>query len=36
MLSILNSLAEYFRMTNETLSKYDDHDLIEKTHLCNF
>jgi hypothetical protein len=29
MLSILNSLAEYFYMTNEALPKYDDHDSIE-------
>jgi hypothetical protein len=30
MLSILNSLAEYFQMTNGALSKYDNHDSIEK------
>jgi hypothetical protein len=30
MLSILNSLAEYFYMTNEALPKYDDHDSIEQ------
>jgi hypothetical protein len=30
MLSILNNLAEYFHMTNETLPKYDDHDSIEQ------
>jgi hypothetical protein len=29
MLPILNSLAEYFHMTNEALPKYDDHDSIE-------
>jgi hypothetical protein len=29
MLSILNSLAEYFHMTNEALPKYDDHYSIE-------
>jgi hypothetical protein len=33
MLSILNSLAEYFHMTNEALSKYDDHDSIEQKHI---
>jgi hypothetical protein len=30
MLSILNNLAEYFHMMNETLPKYDDHDSIEQ------
>jgi hypothetical protein len=30
MLSILNSFTEYFHMTNEALSKYDDHDSIEQ------
>jgi hypothetical protein len=30
MLSILNSLAEYFYMTNEALPKYDGHDSIEQ------
>jgi hypothetical protein len=30
MLSILNSLAEYFHMTNEALPKYEDHDSIEQ------
>jgi hypothetical protein len=30
MLSILNSLAEYFHMVNETLPKYDDYDSIER------
>jgi hypothetical protein len=30
MLSILNSLAEYFHMTNEALPKYDGHDSIEQ------
>jgi hypothetical protein len=30
MLSILNSLAEYFHITNEALPKYDDHDSIEQ------
>jgi hypothetical protein len=30
MLSILNSLAKYFHMTNEALPKYDDHDSIEQ------
>jgi hypothetical protein len=30
MLSILNSLAEYFHMTNEALTKYDDRDSIEQ------
>jgi hypothetical protein len=30
MLSILNSLAEYFHMMNEALPKYDDHDSIEQ------
>jgi hypothetical protein len=26
MLSILNSLVEYFHITNEALTKYEDHD----------
>jgi hypothetical protein len=30
MLPILNSLTEYFHMTNEALPKYNDHDLIEQ------
>jgi hypothetical protein len=30
MLSILNSLAEYFHMTNKVLPKYDGHDSIEQ------
>jgi hypothetical protein len=30
MLSILNSLAEYFYMTNEALPKYDGHNSIEQ------
>jgi hypothetical protein len=30
MLSILNSLAEYFHMMNEALPKYDGHDSIEQ------
>jgi hypothetical protein len=30
MLLILNSLAEYFHMINETLPKYEDHDSIEQ------
>jgi hypothetical protein len=30
MLSMLNSLSEYFHMTNEALPKYDDHDSIEQ------
>jgi hypothetical protein len=31
MLSILNSLAEYFYMTNESFPMYDDdHDLVEQ------
>jgi hypothetical protein len=30
MLSILNSLTEYFHMTNEALPKYDVHDSIEQ------
>jgi hypothetical protein len=31
MLSILNSLAEYFHMTNEALPMYDDdHDSAEQ------
>jgi hypothetical protein len=30
MLSILNSLAEYFHMMNEALPKYEDHDSIEQ------
>jgi hypothetical protein len=30
MLSILNSLAEYFHMMNKALPKYDDHDSIEQ------
>jgi hypothetical protein len=30
MVPILNSLDEYFHMTNEALPKYDDHDIIEK------
>jgi hypothetical protein len=29
MISILNSFGEYFHMTNESFSKYDDHDSIE-------
>jgi hypothetical protein len=33
MLSILNSLAEYFHMTNEALHKYDGHDSIEQKHI---
>jgi hypothetical protein len=31
MLSILNSLTEYFHMMNEALPKYDGHDSIEQT-----
>jgi hypothetical protein len=27
---MLNSLSEYFHMTNEALPKYDDHDSIEQ------
>jgi hypothetical protein len=30
MLSILNSLAKYFHISNEALPKYDDHDSIEQ------
>jgi hypothetical protein len=30
MLSILNSLAKYFHMTNEALPKCDGHDSIEQ------
>jgi hypothetical protein len=30
MLSILNSIAEYFHMLNESLPTYDDHDSIEQ------
>jgi hypothetical protein len=30
VLSILNSLAKYFHMTNEALPKYDGHDSIEQ------
>jgi hypothetical protein len=30
MLSILNSLAEYFYMTNEALPKYDGYNSIEQ------
>jgi hypothetical protein len=30
MLSILNCLAEYFHMMNETLPKYGDHNSIEQ------
>jgi hypothetical protein len=33
MLSILNSLTEYFHMMNEALSKYDAHDSIEQKHV---
>jgi hypothetical protein len=30
MLSILNSLAKYFHISNEALPKYDDHDSVEQ------
>jgi hypothetical protein len=30
MLSILNSLGEYFHMTNEALPKYNGYDSIEQ------
>jgi hypothetical protein len=34
MLSILNSLAEYFHLTNEALPIYDvDHDSVEQKHI---
>jgi hypothetical protein len=33
MLSILNSLVEYFHMRNEALPKYDGHDSIEQKHI---